>query len=181
MKYSIPTLLIAILSVVQSLVAEIPAEAINPYFIELTAKESLSPEDVQWLKTAKNENEITECITIALLYKHDSETYLDAFHQYFQIDKSHKSIPRSTEEINHSVNGIIQNSKGRTPLEIAASIYLHFRGTHYTFSANNGSEKYLEMMFRASVFQGIFNTTQEEVLKLSAIADFGKVNSNQAH
>lgn len=181
MKTSFPTLLIAFLSVFQSLVAEIPAEAINPRFIELTEKEPLSLEDVQWLEAAENENEITKCIAIALLYKHDSEKYVDVFHQYFRIDKSHESTTRTAEEINNSVNGIIQDSKGRTPLEIAARIYLYFRGTHYTFPANDGSGKYLEMIFRASVFQGIFNTSQEEVLKLSAIADFGKMSSDQSH
>ncbi|MDP4880099.1 MAG: hypothetical protein NWR36_09460, partial [Opitutales bacterium] len=180
MKFPIPTLLITFLSILPSLMAEIPTEAIDPRFIELIAKQSLGAEDVQWLEKIKNKNEITECIATALLYKHDSEKHLDAFHQYFRIDKSHKSTPQTAEVINDSVNGIIKNSRERTPLETATRIYLHFRGTHYTFPANDGSKKHLEMMFRASVFQGIFNASQEEVLKQSAIADFGEMNSNKS-
>ena len=180
MKFPIQTLIFSFLVFLPTLRSEIPAEAIDPRFAELASKPSLDSGDVQWLEDVSDDDEISQCIATALLFKHDKEKYLETFHEYFRIDKTSETKPQATEVINDSVNGIMKSFKGRSPLETVTRIYLRFKGTNETNLRKDGSEIYLEMMFRASVFQGVFNTSKEGVLELSAAADYKKMNSNQS-
>lgn len=170
----ISLLIVIAIAVVLPATAEEIGPPLDAGLVDLIPSESIGKDDVVMLEQLRLEGGLNQCLAEALLFKHDRELYRDDFHAYFRVDKDSPTVPQSTEEVNSIVNGMMKTYKGRSQIEIFSRIYLEFKGTDKTNIRRDGLEIYLEVMFRASLFMGIFNPSKEELLKLSAIADYNK-------
>ncbi|GAA5496425.1 hypothetical protein Rhal01_02608 [Rubritalea halochordaticola] len=146
------------------------ADPIDNKYVDMIAAEKIEEADAKWLEKSLAAGGIDECIAVALLFRTDPERYSDELRKYFHLEKVDKPIVLTEEEVNKEVNQVIQKYRGRKPAEIAARIYLSFRGSNKVITRGD-FHIYLEMVFRAAVFSGTIKPTEKDLMKISAFVD----------
>lgn len=148
-----------------------PPAAVPEREIAAATAEKASPEDIQYFESLAKKDDAGGAIARAALYKYDPQKYKAVFQEYFKINRDLPKVFLADTEVNERVNSTIKEFHGRSPLEIAARVYLVFRGSGAFFKKADGTELSLEVMFRAALFQGVLKKNLDEELHMAAEAD----------
>jgi hypothetical protein len=172
MNYRTLSFFAAFVSVVMAVHAEqTGTDPIDDRLAKMCAVQPLTPSDIEYLAQASNSGGVGECLARAILFRYSGSEYEGQFRRYFAIDRTLPVNVLPNEEINHLVNGVMAEYKGRSPAEVMARVYLSFRRTGSVAKKSDGTELSLEVMFRASVFAAVTGGSKEQTLRLAAEAD----------